>query len=111
MRFASFLSGGFTAMAVMNPPEKKIEKRTSVHRTIRRPSVFILGTNKVKNRKKGSFENISFKSFDNSMHSVLKMRLILKIFWTKFPQAAIVASDAEFALGLTCCYWCRSSLH
>jgi hypothetical protein len=31
VRFASFLSGGFTAMAVMNLPEKKLEKRTSVH--------------------------------------------------------------------------------
>ena len=30
MRFASFLSGGFTTMAVMNPPEKKLAKRTSV---------------------------------------------------------------------------------
>ena len=30
VRFACFLSGGFTNMAVMNPPEKKLEKRTSV---------------------------------------------------------------------------------
>ena len=30
MRFASFLSGGFTTMTVKNPPEKKLEKRTSV---------------------------------------------------------------------------------
>ena len=30
VRFASFLSGGFTTMAVMNPPKKKLEKRTSV---------------------------------------------------------------------------------
>ena len=30
VRFASFLSGGFTTMAVMNPPEKKLEKCTSV---------------------------------------------------------------------------------
>ena len=28
--FASFLSGGFTAMVVMNPTEKKAEKRISV---------------------------------------------------------------------------------
>jgi hypothetical protein len=28
VRFASFLSGGFTTMAVMNPLEKKLEKRT-----------------------------------------------------------------------------------
>ena len=28
--FASFLSGGFTTMAVINPPEKKLVKRTSV---------------------------------------------------------------------------------
>ena len=30
MRFASFLSGGFTTMAVINPPERKLAKRTSV---------------------------------------------------------------------------------
>ena len=39
VRFASFFSGGFTTMAVMNPPEKKLEKRTSVqwsaHATLR----------------------------------------------------------------------------
>jgi hypothetical protein len=34
VRFASFLSSGFTTMAVMNPPEKKLEKRTSVDRGI-----------------------------------------------------------------------------
>ena len=31
VRFASFLSGGFTTMAVMNPPETKLDKCTSVH--------------------------------------------------------------------------------
>ena len=31
MRFASLLSGGFTTMAVINPPEKKQANRTSVH--------------------------------------------------------------------------------
>ena len=31
VRFASFLSGGFTTMAVINPPERKLIKRTSVH--------------------------------------------------------------------------------
>ena len=31
VRFASFLSSGFTTMAVINPPEKKLAKRTSVH--------------------------------------------------------------------------------
>ena len=31
VRFTSFLSGGFTTMAVRNPPEKKLEKRTFVH--------------------------------------------------------------------------------
>ena len=30
VRFASFLSGGFTIMAVINPPERKLAKRTSV---------------------------------------------------------------------------------
>ena len=29
MRFASFLSGGFTTMAVINPPEKKMAKCTN----------------------------------------------------------------------------------
>ena len=31
VRFDSFLSGGFTTMAVINPPERKQAKRTSVH--------------------------------------------------------------------------------
>ena len=31
VRFASFLSGGFTTIAVINPPERKLSKRTSVH--------------------------------------------------------------------------------
>ena len=31
VHFSSFLSGGFTTMAVINPPERKLAKRTSVH--------------------------------------------------------------------------------
>ena len=31
VHFASFLSGGFTTTAVINPPEKKLAKCTSVH--------------------------------------------------------------------------------
>ena len=31
MRFASFLSGGFTAMAVINPSDRKLAKRISVY--------------------------------------------------------------------------------
>ena len=31
VRLARFLSGGFTTMAVINPPESKVAKRTSVH--------------------------------------------------------------------------------
>ena len=31
VRFASFLSGGFTTMVVINPPERKPAKRTFVH--------------------------------------------------------------------------------
>jgi hypothetical protein len=31
MRFYSFLSGGFTTTSVINPPERKLEKPTSVH--------------------------------------------------------------------------------
>ena len=30
VRFASFLSGGFTNMAVINPPERKLSKSTSL---------------------------------------------------------------------------------
>ena len=30
VRLASFLSGGFTTMAVINPPERKLAKRISV---------------------------------------------------------------------------------
>jgi hypothetical protein len=30
VRFASFLSGGFVTAIVVNPPEIKLEKRTSV---------------------------------------------------------------------------------
>ena len=33
VRFASFLSSGFTIMAVINPPERKLAKRTSVQWT------------------------------------------------------------------------------
>ena len=33
MRFASFFSGGFITKAVINPPESKLAKRTSVHCT------------------------------------------------------------------------------
>ena len=31
VRFASFLSGGFITDTVVNPPERKLEKCTSVH--------------------------------------------------------------------------------
>ena len=31
VRFASFLSGGFITAIVVNPPERKLAKRTSVH--------------------------------------------------------------------------------
>ena len=31
VRFASFFSGGFTTMTVLNPPERKLAKRTTVH--------------------------------------------------------------------------------
>ena len=30
VRFASFLSGGFIAVIVVNPPERKLAKRTSL---------------------------------------------------------------------------------
>ena len=31
VRIASFLSGGFATIPVLNPPERKLAKRTSVH--------------------------------------------------------------------------------
>ena len=31
VRFASFLTGGFTTLAVINPPERELAKHTSVH--------------------------------------------------------------------------------
>ena len=31
MHFASFLSGGFATMVVINPPKRKVAKCTSVH--------------------------------------------------------------------------------
>ena len=31
VHFVSFFSGGFTTMAVINPPERKLAKRTSMH--------------------------------------------------------------------------------
>ena len=34
VRFARFLSGGFTTMAIIKPPETKLAKRTSVHAAI-----------------------------------------------------------------------------
>ena len=42
VRFASFLSGGFTTMAVINPPERKLAKRTSVQWLIKSQSGKIL---------------------------------------------------------------------
>ena len=37
MRFASYLSDGFTTMAVINLPERKLAKRTYVHCVLRIP--------------------------------------------------------------------------
>ena len=31
VRFVTFLSGGFITAIVVNPPERKLKKRTSVH--------------------------------------------------------------------------------
>ena len=31
VRFSSFFSGGFITVIVVNPPERKLAKRTSVH--------------------------------------------------------------------------------
>ena len=35
MRFASFLSGEFVTVIVVNPPERRLAKRTSVQSTAR----------------------------------------------------------------------------
>ena len=40
MQFTSFLSCGFTAMAVINPPESKLAKLTSVHCLIELFSIY-----------------------------------------------------------------------
>ena len=42
VRFASFLSCGFTTMAVINPPEKKLAKCTSVQCCVN--GVFIISS-------------------------------------------------------------------
>ena len=42
VHFASFLSGGFTTMAVINPPERKLVKRTSVQSTVSNFTVFFI---------------------------------------------------------------------
>ena len=41
VRFASFLSDGFVTAIVVNPPERKLAKRTSVHRC-RRQKVYLV---------------------------------------------------------------------
>ena len=43
VRFTSFLSGGFTTMAVINPPKRKLAKRMSVHCTEMRFASFLSG--------------------------------------------------------------------
>ena len=50
VRFASLLSGRFTTMAVINPPEMELALRTSVHCVL----------------KKKFYEDISWKSRCNS---------------------------------------------
>ena len=59
--FASFLSGGFTSLAVINPKERNLAKRTSVQCTEVRNALYfpvgvwqvpvdnLLGTQKIKN--------------------------------------------------------------
>ena len=41
---ASFLSGGFTTLAVINPPERKLAKRTSVQCTAAQKEIFQITT-------------------------------------------------------------------
>ena len=43
VRFASFLSGGFATIAVINPPERKLAKCTSVQFTELRFATFFSG--------------------------------------------------------------------
>ena len=57
VRFASFLSGGFIPAIVVNPPERKLAKRTSVH----------FGQNFL-----SSLIVLSFESHDSKMTTCLK---------------------------------------
>ena len=43
VRFASFLSGGFTTMAVINQPEWKLAKRTFVHCAVANSNYDLVG--------------------------------------------------------------------
>ena len=55
--FASFLSGGFTTLAVINPPERKLAIRTSVCWIVDSFYSFII-------RKKESFSQLKLGSFE-----------------------------------------------
>ena len=82
MHFANFLSSGFSTMAVMNPPESKLAKRTSVH--CRTGLFWAVGTAEKKNancQKYATFEGsfliffkgkFFFKNFKNIVASALK---------------------------------------
>ena len=57
MRFASFFSGGFITAIVVNPPERKLAKHTSVH--------YILILSLFEIEKLGKFEN-----WNNKKHKI-----------------------------------------
>ena len=48
VHFASFLSGGFTTMVVINPPERKQAKPTSLHSAVQKTGVAVEASANVK---------------------------------------------------------------
>jgi hypothetical protein len=67
--FASFLSGGFTTMTVINPPEKKLAKCTSVHwanfnKKVHKPPYWTLKVARVRKARLGAkMHLVSFHIF------------------------------------------------
>ena len=57
VRFASLLSSGFTTMAVINTPEKKLANRTSVHCVTKR-------------EEQPPLQNLLVKQIVNSYHGI-----------------------------------------
>ena len=73
VRFAGFLSGGYTTMAVINPSERKLAKRTSVQYIGGKGELFrlIWGINKCKICKKKDGRLLATYSFTNSKCDII----------------------------------------